>query len=69
MKITVTTHHELVFAVEAFWSEEGGMGQDQYGDNVGTLEEAIVVLQSARTVRPEEPWTITVTVTTKVSKS
>jgi hypothetical protein len=65
MKLTVTTSHELVFAVEAFWSEEGGMGQDQFGENVATLEEAVALLMHARASRKSENWIITIQVTTK----
>ena len=67
MQISVTTTHELVFAVEAFWHEEGGMGSDKFGERVATLEEAITLLQAARASRKED-WIITINVTTKSSK-
>ena len=41
MKLSVTTSHTVQFSVEAFWSEEGGMGHDSYGTPQNTLEEAI----------------------------
>ena len=75
MKINLTTTHELTFAVEAFWNEEGGMGEDQFGKDVPTLEEALALLMQARATNAktppghEIPWIITIDVKTKHSKS
>jgi hypothetical protein len=75
MKINLTTTHDLTFAVEAFWSEEGGMGEDQLGKPVSTIEEAIALLMQARAAGAkapsghETPWIITIDVHTKHSKS
>ena len=58
MKITTSTSHNIIFTVEAFWDEEGGMGQDQYGDEVQELPEAIKLLELARVAKPKEKWLI-----------
>jgi hypothetical protein len=72
MKINLTTTHELTFAVEAFWSEEGGMGEDQFGPKVKTLEEALALLMQAKAAGAKEKypnkWIITINVETKHSK-
>jgi len=69
MKISITTTHELVFAVEAFWNEEGGMGSEQFGENVATLEEALTLLQAARAHNAENNWIITINVSTKSNRA
>jgi hypothetical protein len=49
MQITTTTNHAIAFTIEAFWDEEGGMGRSQFGDSTQTLEEAVHLLEVART--------------------
>lgn len=69
MKLTQTTEHEITFTVESFWSEEGGMGQNEYGKQVNTLEEAIHLLELARVARSTNTeWIIVGRVATKIKK-
>lgn len=58
MNIKTTTSHAITLTVEAFWSEEGGMGQDQYGEAVQELPQAIRLLELARVAQPETDWKI-----------
>jgi hypothetical protein len=67
MNIKTTTSHAITFTVEAFWSEEGGMGQDQYGEAVQELPQAIRLLELARVATPAMDWKIVVHVTTTTS--
>ena len=64
MKLSVTTSHTVQFSVEAFWSEEGGMGHDSYGTPQNTLEEAIRLLDLVRSKDDKTPWVIVAHVTT-----
>jgi hypothetical protein len=65
--ITTTTTHDLVFKVEAFWDEEGGMGTDSYGGPVKELSDAVHLLELARASQPKMDWIITIEVKTKVT--
>jgi hypothetical protein len=64
MKIQVTTSHTITFTVEAFWNEEGGMGQDQFGGEVKELAEAIRLLEMAKAHNAEPDWVIVARVKT-----
>lgn len=66
MKISATTKHDISFTVEAFWNEEGGMGQDQFGDVVPELVAAVRLLELARVAHPKTNWVIVGTVATTV---
>lgn len=66
MNISITTSHTVVFTVQAFWDEEGGMGQDQYGKGVSELADAIRMVDLARIADPKREWVIVGTVTTSV---
>ena len=48
MEISTTIKVKLTFKVEAFWSEEGGMGSDSFGGTCNTLEEALFNLHLAK---------------------
>ena len=67
MNIKTTTSHTIAFTVEAFWSEDGGMGQDQYGEAVQELSEAIRLLELARVATPDYDWKIVGEVKTTVA--
>lgn len=64
MNLKTTTSHAITFTVEAFWDEEGGMGQDQYGEGVQELAQAVRLLELARIAQPKEPWRIVADVKT-----
>lgn len=68
MTIKTTTSHTLTFAVEAFWSEEGGMGSDSYGQPTPDLPAAIRLLELARVEKPKTDWVITIDVKTTTSQ-
>lgn len=67
MTIKTTTSHNLTFSVEAFWNEEGGMGHEQYGEDVQELTQALHLLELARVARSAYDWAIVCRVETKVS--
>ena len=67
MTIKTTTSHNLIFSVEAFWNEEGGMGHEQYGKDVKELTEALHLLELARVAQSAYDWAIVCRVETKVS--
>lgn len=64
MNLKTTTSHAITFTVEAFWDEEGGMGQSQYGEGVQELAQAVRLLELARIAQPKEPWRIVADVKT-----
>ncbi len=66
MKLSVTTTHELTFAVEYFHQEEGGMSNERFGEGRQTLQEAIELLTIAKNHSPKNDWIITVDVKTTV---
>lgn len=49
MTVTVYKSYKLKFAVKQYLADEGGMSEDSYGDEVDTMEEAIVLLERAIT--------------------
>lgn len=67
MKIKQTTEHEIKFTVEAFWSEEGGMGQVDFGGEVSELAGAVHLIDLARAQFPKTNWVIVGRVVTKVA--
>lgn len=66
MIIKTTISHSVSFTVQAFWHEEGGMGQDQYGEAVTELPQAIRLLELARVAQPKTNWVIVADVKTVV---
>ena len=67
MKISTNTTHDLTFAVEAFWSEEGGMGCDSFGNKCADLHQALHLLELAKAQDSKIDWIITINVKTVVS--
>lgn len=69
MKITKKATYKITFAVDYFEATEGGMDYYQYGKNVNTLEEAIHLLELAKTDRMEgdRDWIITCNVEKAIS--
>jgi hypothetical protein len=67
MNIKTTTSHTISFTVEAFWSEEGGMGQDQYGEPVQELPQALRLLELAQVAQSKTNWVIVASVKTQVT--
>lgn len=47
-EVTVTTKHKLTYQVYTCWSEEGGMGEDTYGEPTADLAKALQLLCEAR---------------------
>lgn len=68
MEITKTTTHNVVFSVEYFENSEGGMDWDDFGSDVETLEEAIHLLDLAKSTNREEDWVIVCRVETTNKK-
>jgi hypothetical protein len=66
MKTSHTVEHNIKFSVQAFWNEEGGMDQTEFGGSVETLNEALHIFTVAQLQQPKEPWIIVCDVTTKV---
>ncbi len=48
MIVSTTKTQTLTFTVEAWWAEEGGIGNDHFGSEVKTLAEALVLLELAK---------------------
>lgn len=69
MEIKTTTTHKIKFRIRAFWSEEGGMGEDSFGKEVNELPEALRLLELANASRPDENWMIVCDVDTKTVKN
>jgi hypothetical protein len=72
MKITVTKTYELTYSVECFHSAEGGMDHGTFGVPVKTIEEAVMLLDMAKTPSPtnynhKDEWVIVVQVETKLT--
>lgn len=67
MQIAITKTHKITFAVEYFEPTEGGMDSERFGEEVETLEEAVVLLEIAKRKDSRNDWIITATVETKVS--
>ena len=47
-EVTITTKHKLTYQVYACWSEEGGMGEETYGEETGDLSRALQLICEAR---------------------
>jgi hypothetical protein len=69
MTIKTTTVHTLVFSVEAFWHEEGGMGTEQWGQTVSEMAEAIRMLEMARLCNPKQDWVVVIRAKTVTSET
>jgi hypothetical protein len=67
MNIKIVTEHTVSFTVEAFWNEEGGMGQDSFGGVVKELPEAVHLLELARKHSPKTNWVIVGQVKTSIT--
>lgn len=62
----ITTEHKITFQVKAFWNEEGGMGEEEFGPVVNDLPDAVQNLMLAKISKPKEPWIIVAEVITSV---
>ena len=58
MILKSTTSHTITFTVEAFWSEEGGMGSDSFGGECSDLVQAVHQLELARAHNAKTDWVI-----------
>ena len=67
MEILVASRHIIVFKVEFFQPDEGGMTNEQYGEDVSTVEEAVALLEVAKRADPSSDWIITGHVKTSVT--
>ena len=54
MEIIKKAAYKITFQVVAYWSEEGGMGDDYFGPVVNSIEEAIHQLELARSKNSKE---------------
>ncbi len=68
MKIQIIKTHEVKYRVEYFEAQEGGMDCDSYGKTVETIEEAIVLLESAKNTTSDCDWMITCEVKTVIKQ-
>lgn len=59
MELSTNITHTITFSIQAFWNEEGGMGQDTFGEDCGSLNEAVVLLDLAQIKEPKLDWIIT----------
>lgn len=66
MNITKTTTYKVTFQVSYFEATEGGMDYDTFGKEVGTIQEAIEILEIARNTRDQRDWVIVADVQTTV---
>ena len=68
MKITTTVVHTVMFSVQAFWSEEGGMGHGAFGTVCETLIEALVQLDLAITKENDKDWVVVCDVSKQIQQ-
>ena len=75
MIVEKTTKHKAIFTVEMYWSEEDGMGTEQFGNEVDTIEEAIHLLEVANASQSQNEtanfgyeWIIVCRVTIMITK-
>ena len=65
MEITTKTTKTIKFQVYSCWSQEGGMGDDYFGDEVEDMKEALHLLEVAQQTQTcDAPWFIMMTVKT-----
>jgi len=69
MQLEITTKHNVVFTVEYFEGQEGGMDTEQYGDEVNSIEAAIGLLKLAQVNDKKQDWVIVGRVETLISKA
>ena len=65
MIIESKVKRDIRFRVQAFWHEEGGMGEDEFpngGKPVATIEEALHRFVIAKEMFPDTDWVIVGTV-------
>ncbi len=58
MEYIITTKYKVSFIIEACWPEEDGMGQEQFGGEVQTLDEALKLWEYAKVVKKDIDWDI-----------
>lgn len=63
MKLTISESYLVDYQVCAFEAMEGGMGYQEHGNAVDTLQEAILALREAHVKDTSQDWIITVNVT------
>ena len=69
MQLEITTKHNVIFTVEYFEGQEGGMNTEQYGDEVSSIEAAIGLLKLAQVASKNQDWIIVGRVETLISKA
>lgn len=65
-KITVTTTYEVSYYVHYYEHAEGGMDSGGFGKLVNTLEQALVLLETAQAQDETRDWQICLDVTKTV---
>jgi hypothetical protein len=58
MKISKTVNYTITFSVQAYWSEEGGMGHSCHSEGWNELIDAIAALEYAENNNPDHDWEI-----------
>jgi len=69
MQLEITTKHNVIFTVEYFKGQEGGLDTEQYGDEVNSIEAAIGLLKLAQVNDKKYDWIIVGRVETLISKT
>ena len=69
MEILIKTKYTIRYQVESFEGTEGGMDHHTYGKAVGTIEEAILLLELANVgdMSSNSDWIITCEVTKEIN--
>ena len=62
-KITVTTTYEVSYFVHYYEHAEGGMNSGGFGKSANTLEQALVLLETAQAQDDAHDWQICLEVT------
>ena len=58
MKIKTTLEKTVTFSIEAYWNEEGGMGERVFVNGISSIEEAVVALDKANYIQNDMDWII-----------
>lgn len=66
-KVTVTTTYDISYHVCYHENEEGGMGFGGFGKSVNTLEQALVLLETATAQDDGHEWEICLEVTKTIA--
>ena len=68
MNISIKTEAQIVFTVDYYESEEGGMDTEQFGSEKDSLGEAVSLIRVAKETFPNKDWVITGRVTFSIKE-